>query len=375
MSLLWPLEEHTEAKHRLYRRYLDAWWPIMLQQEWITRVTYLEAFAGPGEYVGGDPGSPIYALRSLLNHKQRSTMNIHRDRVTLIFMEKDKARAAHLEGLIVKEFGPFDQLPCDVQVKGGADATTDVGRLLEESGAWGHPVLAVLDSWSNVAVPYDDVARIGANPRSEVIVTFGPHWFQRHNGVAKGLVDRVFGTRERWESPDRGNSAFAAWQSWLTAYQGALGDAGFKHRLAFEVRPASGTPLYLIYGTGTLDRPGAKRGVEVFKEAMWSVDRRDGMAFRDPRCSTALPDETQAALFGGAADDERVSPELRFLVKERIKQGAITLEALREWALLETAQWRGQDARAAVLELHSDRHIGYRPETRLNPATELFWIS
>ena len=133
MGLLWKLEEHTEAKHRLYTRYLDAWWPIFLQQNWVARVTYLEAFSGPGEYEGGQPGSPIYALRSLLNHKQRSTMHVRRDRVTLIFMEKDEARAAHLEGLIVKEFGPLDQLPCDVQVKAGADATTrrssTVGRL------------------------------------------------------------------------------------------------------------------------------------------------------------------------------------------------------------------------------------------------------
>src|SRR5680860_872519 len=95
VAVLWKLEEHTEAKHRLYRRYLDAWWPIMLQQDWVQRLTYLEAFAGPGEYEDGQPGSPILALRSLLNHSQRSTMNIRRERVTLIFMEKDKARAAH----------------------------------------------------------------------------------------------------------------------------------------------------------------------------------------------------------------------------------------------------------------------------------------
>jgi three-Cys-motif partner protein len=369
MSLLWPLEAHTEAKHRLYRRYLDAWWPIMLQQAWVEHVTYIEAFAGPGEYEGGEPGSPIYAMRSLLNHSQRSNMNIRRDRVTVIFMEKRKRRAAHLEQLIVNEFGPLDQLPCDVKVAAGADANSDVARLLTEAGAWGHPILAVLDSWSNVVVPFDDVARIGANRSSEVIVTFGPNWFQRRNELNQDLIDRVFGKRERWARPHRGGSTFDAWQSWLTAYRDALADAGFKHRLAFEVRPATGTPLYLVYGTGNA------RGVEVFKDAMWLVDRRDGMAYRDPRCSTALPDEEQLALFGGAADDERVSPELRYLVSQRIKLSPLTLDALRDWVLLATAQWRPKDARAAVVELHQDRHVGYRPEGRLNGRTELFWIS
>jgi hypothetical protein len=261
-------------------------------------------------------------------------------------------------------------LPCEVHIEGGADATCDVVRLLTKYKAWGHPILAILDSWSNVVVPFEDVSRIGANPSSEVIVTFGPNWFQRRNGLNQDLIDRVFGNRERWAGSGRsGSSTFAAWQSWLTAYQAALGDAGFRHQLAFEVRPATGTPLYLVFGTDHA------RGVEVFKDAMWTVDRRDGMAYRDPRCSTALPDDEQLALFGGAAEDERVSPELRFLVRERIKQSSLTLDELRDWVLLETAQWRRKDARSAVVELKEDGHIGYRPQGRLNGSTELFWIS
>ncbi|CAM5635483.1 hypothetical protein STENM223S_06654 [Streptomyces tendae] len=57
MGVLWPLEPATAAKHRLYQRYLDAWWPILLQTSQRTgysrpRVTLLDAFAGPGRYEG-----------------------------------------------------------------------------------------------------------------------------------------------------------------------------------------------------------------------------------------------------------------------------------------------------------------------------------
>ncbi|TDQ05457.1 three-Cys-motif partner protein TcmP [Labedaea rhizosphaerae] len=70
MGVLWPLEPATAAKHRLYRRYLNAWWPIMLQQSgsrqgW-DRVTYVDAFAGPGRYEGGEEGSPVFVLNLLL---------------------------------------------------------------------------------------------------------------------------------------------------------------------------------------------------------------------------------------------------------------------------------------------------------------------
>src|SRR4029079_11734550 len=85
MGVLWPLEPHTEAKHRLYKRYLDAWFPIFLQQSWVKRVTYVDAFAGPGEYKAGEEGSPTFALDRLLHHDAQSRMNLTRKRVTLIF--------------------------------------------------------------------------------------------------------------------------------------------------------------------------------------------------------------------------------------------------------------------------------------------------
>jgi hypothetical protein len=45
---LWKLEPATAAKHRLYKKYLDAWWPILLQPSASTgrswpHVTYVDA--------------------------------------------------------------------------------------------------------------------------------------------------------------------------------------------------------------------------------------------------------------------------------------------------------------------------------------------
>jgi three-Cys-motif partner protein len=70
---IWPIEEHTKAKHRILRRYLDAWLPIMSSRN--RRLIYIDGFAGPGVYAGGEPGSPIIALNAYLEHK-------YRDRIT-----------------------------------------------------------------------------------------------------------------------------------------------------------------------------------------------------------------------------------------------------------------------------------------------------
>ncbi len=65
-STRWKLEPHTAAKHEILRQYLNAWFPILGSQH--ERVVFLDGFAGPGIYEDGEPGSPIIALRTLLEH-------------------------------------------------------------------------------------------------------------------------------------------------------------------------------------------------------------------------------------------------------------------------------------------------------------------
>ena len=57
---LWSIEPHTAAKHKILCKYLDAWLPIL--QSFNGRIIYLDGFAGPGRYIGGEPGSPLVAL-------------------------------------------------------------------------------------------------------------------------------------------------------------------------------------------------------------------------------------------------------------------------------------------------------------------------
>ena len=51
---LWPLEPHTTGKHLVLRAYLNAWLPILSSGN--SRVLFIDGFAGPGEYAGGEEG-------------------------------------------------------------------------------------------------------------------------------------------------------------------------------------------------------------------------------------------------------------------------------------------------------------------------------
>jgi hypothetical protein len=116
---LWRLEPATAAKHRLYKKYLDAWWPILLQPSASTgrswpHVTYVDAFAGPGEYVGGEEGSPVLVLDRLLRHDAVPRMQLKRERVHVILTEERRDRFEHLKALLARRFGPLDRLPVTV---------------------------------------------------------------------------------------------------------------------------------------------------------------------------------------------------------------------------------------------------------------------
>src|SRR5262245_51017356 len=67
---LWPLDPHTRCKHLVLKSYLDAWLPIL--GTWNGRILFIDGFAGPGEYEGGEPGSPMIALNALKNHVAQS---------------------------------------------------------------------------------------------------------------------------------------------------------------------------------------------------------------------------------------------------------------------------------------------------------------
>lgn len=352
MDTLWKLEPATAAKHRLYRTYLDAWWPILLQPVPISgylrpRVTYVDAFAGPGRYLDGEEGSPVFVLDKLLQHTALNRMRLSRQRVRLVFLEKRADRYEYLNAELVRKFGPLDQLPVRVIVRQG-EAGKDLAPLLDEIKAWGHAMLGVFDSWGNVNVPLSLVRRIACNPSSEIITTFGPNWFSRREGLNPDQLDLVFGGREFWTPADREQRTDERWRAWLSTYRYALQRAGFEYRLQFEVVPRTGLPLYLVYGTSN------ERGVEAMKEAMWKVDGCDGLSFQDPRTRGAV-DPGQLTLWGGPAG--MADPELTELVIQRLQDGPTSMADLGQWLLRETSRWRAQDARTAVNDLQNTRAV------------------
>jgi three-Cys-motif partner protein len=317
----WPRTDHTAAKHDIYRRYFERWFPILLGGSNPYRsATYAEGFAGPGIYTGNEPGSPIIAMRAFLDKVSNQQAVVR-----FVFVDDDKRCIKMLREQLTAVFParprPKDKMPVKVEHGTCADK---LERCLDKMGAWGHPILAVLDSWGNAPIPPALLRRIAHNPASEVIVTFGPQHFLRFVSQLDSATDDVFGGDPSWRRIEQMNDPTAKKQHLLSCYRASLKAAGFAHLLDFELVDRRGEKLYLVFGTNH------HLGVQKMKDSLWEVDPVFGVGFADPR------DEQHEALF--ELTEPQLSP-LRRLLLTRIQQApptGIRVEDLRDFTLDET---------------------------------------
>lgn len=336
----WDKTPHTAAKHRIYRAYLDKWFPILLSDNGYPSVTYAEGFAGPGVYKDGSEGSPIIAIQALLSTPElRNTQKSTR----FVFVDDDPRCVKLLGDELRRHFPdrprPEGLMPVSV-IEGTCSQSFEPA--LEAVGAWHQPILAVFDSWGNAPVPYKLMRRLAQNPSSEVVVTFMPQHFIRFVGQLRDDVDGVFGHDPSWRAVSEIADGSKKKGYLLGLYRSMLSEAGFQFLLDFELVTKNGESLYLIFGTNH------RRGLEKMKQSVWEVDQMQGMGFRDPK------DEFEETLFD--LTDPQLGPLERMLIARLTGGERIRVESLREWALFSTV-YREQHVIPTLIRLREKGRV------------------
>lgn len=85
-----PIQDHTLAKHDILKRYLAAWFPILGRGSGSKILAYVDGFSGPGQYEGGEPGSPLITLNLLSEHNYLSSFAESGKRLNFLFVELKK---------------------------------------------------------------------------------------------------------------------------------------------------------------------------------------------------------------------------------------------------------------------------------------------
>ena len=267
----WTLEPHTSGKHRVLKFYLDAWLPIMGRRN--GRVLFIDGFAGPGQYEGGEHGSPLVALNALTNHPAKSTIAAE---IIFIFVEKDRARAAYLEALMQAQ-RPSLPSRCKVQVVPSAfdEAMTSVLDMLDEQKKRLAPSFVMIDPFGVSDTPMDVIARILQNPQCEVYISFMYEAINRFKNSSEfeQPLDRLFGT-DSWRNGTEINDPKARKNFFYGLYKDQLRAAGAEHVVHFELYAGNRLVYAIFFGTGHWE------GANKMKQAIWKVAPFGNFAFR-----------------------------------------------------------------------------------------------
>ena len=228
-ATIWPLEPHTKGKHEVLRRYLEAWFAILGSKS--GRIVFFDGFAGPGQYRGGEEGSPLIALKVLQLHRAKLRAEVH-----FWFIEKDPDRAAHLKGLIEAR-KPSLPPRCHVTVVTGAfDATmTKIFHAVDARGRKLAPVFVMVDPFGVSGTPMSVIGRILHGDKGEVYISFMYEAINRFKVTPEfeGHLTSLFGS-DKWK---KGISleAGAKKDFFYGLYESQLRNEGAQHVLHFDL--------------------------------------------------------------------------------------------------------------------------------------------
>lgn len=330
---IWEAKSHTLAKHQILKAYLNAWMPIMSRQSQRlgisnTRLLFVDGFAGPGSYTGGQDGSPILALKLVLSHSYQSNIPVR-----FLFVEENKMRY----DLLCKEIEKYQsQLANSPRIESHLEIRGDCEGVLNsyldnlvQSGEKLGPALFFLDQFGFSDVSMGLIAKIMTNPLCEVFSYLDWDHMNRFLSDNKkwNSITIAFGGEEwkevfKLEVPRK--AAFM-----LEAHKKAIKQRTYsKYVWNFAMCDENNKLLYwLVFSTNNL------RGLEVMKGAMWGVDRTGGFRFSDNN------NPCQLGLFESCSD-EILAEE----IKIKLAGQTLTVEQVKEFVLTETPAYRFKGA-------------------------------
>jgi three-Cys-motif partner protein len=312
---IWQLEPHTRAKHEILKRYLQAWM-VILSQGKFSEILYIDGFAGPGEYEGGEVGSPIIALDTALGFKPPLIAKVH-----FLFVEERDDRADLLRKQVALRVRPPN---FRVIVEGGVTFETAFtgrypsfvrnGRLI--------PTFAFIDPFGWTGAPFNLVKQILARRSCEVFVNFMYEEINRFIGHPDQVANfnSFFGTDE-WKLCVTASDPRTRNRCLHDLYLQQL-HTGAAYVRSFEMSNARDvTDYYLFYATNEL------LGLEKMKEAMWKADESGEFRFSD------ATDTNQLVLFEKAPK----LPALQARVIAEFSGREASIDDIKKFVLVETA--------------------------------------
>lgn len=321
----------------MLRAYLTAWFPILGSRN--QRVRFIDGFAGPGEYSGGEPGSPLVALEAARAHSERLA---ERD-LNFVLIEEHRPRYEHLENLVAARRAA-GEIPDNIafSVRNGSFSEV-INRGLDRLGnSELGPTFVMIDPFGIRGVTYQVLQRLAQYGKTELLISFMYESISRFMKTPgfKQHLDSLFGYRE-WRTA---LSIYDPRQKELflhDLFQRRLEEAGMDYVRSFRMIDTGGrTEYFLFFATHSI------KGLEVMKDAMWSVDPSGGYRFSD------ATDQNQLVLIEPEPDFSQLSSR----IVDQFKGRTVGIKEIEDYVIVHTL-FRKTDIRKNALQPMEDSDL------------------
>lgn len=310
------------------------------------RLGIIDGFAGPGEYEGGEPGSPVIILETILTHRLKHRMR----EVVLLFIEREAAVAEYLEGLLVRRFQAYCPEPIGdgaYALEGGrvkfqilhGEFEAALGALLDDlQGRQKQlaPCFAFIDPFGPSGMPMDLVARFMQYAKSETLINFAFDPVNRFLTAPthERIFDKLYGC-PHWRE-FRKEEGTKRHKGLLDLYISQIKSAaGAQYVLPFTMRDTRNRELYhLVFAT---KHPS---GLDHMKQAMWRVDPSGNFQFSDYAYNPS-----QVRLFPPEPD----FGELAELIWQHFRGLLVPSSEVRNWVVTDTKYATNHVVRALTI--------------------------
>ena len=290
---IWPRAEHTRAKHTILEKYIEAWAPILSQTGFNGRLAYIDGFAGPGKYIGGEDGSPVVVLKALKNHSAKDRF---KSEFVNIFIEKDKERSEILKSTIKERCCPLPEW-VKYEVNNGEFNKVLSGIIsdLEDKGKELAPCLCFVDPFGWSDLNYKVLANFMKYKKAELLITFMAGYLNRFiwDDSHMSSIKKLFTENQIREIKESTETETAILRYFLENLQEEMKKVGVDSvfHLAFSASNIQNNlEYYLVYLSKNC------KGFQVMKSAMFSVASDGTYKFSD---FDFKPDQTTLIDYGG----------------------------------------------------------------------------
>lgn len=275
------LLEHSEAKVKLYSRYLSIYLNV-LSRTFVKNIYLFDLFCGEGIYEDGGEGSPIAALETIKRHYYSNGQKCPNLFITFndtgfSEIEPDKKKTKRVEEFASKIFRPEN-------VKVGftdIDYSLIIEKVIERTAKLKNEerALVFIDPWGYKEIRPTDIKKLLENGKTEVILFLPIYFMSRFATKAKdqefsggealrNFIGELFGSIKHLPEYKNQNEFIFLIQEEFKKY------LKLKYVDSFKIERENNQWFALYFFTNN------PKGFLKMLESKWSIDKKHGAGFK-----------------------------------------------------------------------------------------------